>query len=85
MIRGKVMAEYRAIYKCRLCGQEYETAIATDMATVKEYIIQALTGYDTGRLNCKKTPSETEVHDCKNGSIGIASFLGFRKTDDEEK
>lgn len=79
------MIEYRAIYKCRLCGEEFETTVVTSIDAVKKYIIQAFTGYNSDWTNWnEKIPLESDVHDCKNGSIGIASFLGFRKIDKEE-
>lgn len=65
------MSEYRAIYKCRLCGGEFET----------EYVNGSLL---TGKFCIDMTPDKYVFHDCqKNGNkIGAGDFIGFHKVED---
>ena len=66
---------YQAIYKCRLCSEE----------------IKGNTGiypsYRDGspQMNVNNDIEyffETETHRCKDGSLGIADFQGFKKVGD---
>lgn len=63
---------YSSMCKCRLCGETY-TAGQTK-STVPEAVTLAFGAY--------KGPS---LHYCKDGSIGIADFLGFKRQKEEEK
>lgn len=70
------MAEYHAIYKCRLCGEHYDSAGTTN----RELAIRESTLLCLGvKGNEPQAPQMTEVHLCKNGSIGIADFKGWIK------
>lgn len=75
------MAEYQAIYKCRLCGEEYvgcgtgseNIALASICGlTSKEYFYPKGSGIGVHRVDC---------HNCKDGSFGLADFMGFRKVE----
>ena len=60
---------YQAIYKCRLCGEIYinDTKFKP---LLKESAI----------INCINKGAET--HECKDESVGIADFQGFKKVGD---
>ena len=80
------MTEYRAIYKCRLCGEEFETTPFCENDNSPFYVMASfVTGNDSFEMGYKK-PSKiiykAEKHDCKDGSMGLADFLGFRKVED---
>lgn len=72
------MAEYQAIYKCRLCGElvkgdifECEEILGfnkTQNAILdKNFNIMRVTIY--------------EEHRCEDASLGIVDFMGFRRCD----
>ncbi len=78
------MTEYRAIYKCRMCGEEFEDArMGKDIAymgaavlTVKEHFKPEGCAIGVHRHN---------THVCDDGSYGFADFVGFKKVDDEDE
>lgn len=61
------MAEYQAIYKCRLCGKEYVAKIIAG----SEMLITDETEFCSAKMH--------RVHICDDGSFGLADFQGFRK------
>ena len=66
------MPTYQAIYKCRLCGEEFEKGeveIENAMSVIHSLVINNSTGF----------AMRHKPHNCKNGSYGFADFLGFRK------
>ena len=68
------MAEYHAIYKCRLCREHYDSAVtSTRELVIKETTLLCLALKGTEA----QAPQMTEVHFCKNGNIGIADFKGW--------
>ena len=72
------MADCKAIYKCRLCGEIFEDG------TVGEELAQAInmalvvTG-NTQRVKCARNLYKRTMHYCKDGSFGFADFQGFKK------
>ena len=78
------MTEYRAIYKCRLCGEKFE---------------DGRTGIDTAYMGCAVLVAKEHfkpegcaigvhrhnTHVCDDGSYGFADFVGFKKVDDEDE
>lgn len=75
------MSEYRAIYKCRLCGEEFESAVTTRENIAMKHMVIVTTGYKSTE-NIGTPVTETSMHSCKDGSMGLADFLGFRKAID---
>lgn len=69
------MPEYRAIYKCRLCGEEFETHIFRDSFEAEFYIAHMA-------MQFKRHPLPYEHHICKNEDVGFADFIGCRKVED---
>ena len=75
------MSEYRAIYKCRLCGEEFESAVTTSADIAIKHMIIVTVQYNPSEYI--GTPiTEISMHSCKDGSMGLADFLGFRKVED---
>ena len=76
------MVEYRAIFKCRLCGEIYESGCTG----CKDIALQSVVSVCLPNANppCPQSPSITEPHSCKDRSIGVADFQGFRKVNDDE-
>lgn len=65
-----------AIYKCRMCHKRFETGyVVAHKETAVELTAQiANTGEARQRPFILKMQ---RIHECKNGSVGIADFLGF--------
>lgn len=77
------MSEYRAIYKCRLCGEEFEK----EKVDYKRAIAAVLCLGMFGNESFDDSTTDISVyrvidHNCKDGSMGLADFLGFRKVED---
>lgn len=75
------MSEYRAIYKCRLCGEEFETAIMkkdTANLCVNTLAITAHFKLKSDEISIDRQ----YIHSCRDGSYGLADFLGFRKSEE---
>lgn len=79
------MSEYRAIYKCRLCGKEFEGISFCEKDNSPFYAVASFVmGNDSFEMRYKKPAKiihKAEKHDCKDGSIGLADFIGFRKVE----
>lgn len=76
------MAEYHAIFKCRLCGKNYDSAGTTSRDVAIRETMLLCTG---GKSYEPQAPQMTEAHFCKNGNIGIADFQGWLKKEGSEK
>lgn len=76
------MAEYQAIYKCRLCGEEF-----TDSLISQEEIEKCLLVFEKGKTIYRSRSGRIDIYlrkghySCKNGSYGLADFQGFRKVE----
>lgn len=74
------MTEHRAIYKCRLCGEEFSNASTGSADIAIKHMVRVTTGIKP--LEFIGNPiEETSMHSCKDGSMGLAGFLGFKKVD----
>ena len=77
------MTEYRAIYKCRLCGEEITGITMSDKEDVE--IQMNNTCAFSSEFFTPRTAhrvSRTNTHRCKDGSYGLAEFVGFKKVED---
>lgn len=76
-----IMTEYRAIYKCRLCGEKFETAaLKKDIANL---CVNTLAITEHFRLNSDEISIDRHyIHSCSDGSYGFSDFVGFRKVED---
>lgn len=77
------MAEYKALYKCRLCGEVFQNGVTTGENMAERCMIELNAG-----LVCTvpMAPTMTETHNCGGdhaGSLGLADFLGWKKEDHE--
>lgn len=76
-----IMTEYQAIYKCRLCGEEFEEGTTGDIIAMACTV--ALTVKDsTEHVRYERNLHRHMPHHCKDGSYGFADFCGFRKVED---
>lgn len=71
-----IMAEYRATYKCRLCVETFTGAI-TEKEIAKTEAFMIACGY-SGEYGTQRKM----IHNCNDGNIGLADFLGFQKVCD---
>lgn len=73
------MGEYKAVYKCRLCGQVYKSGATTGQALAVAHMVETTVGlYGTVPLCVRKL----ESHSCGgpySGSLGLADFQGWQK------
>lgn len=76
------MAEYQAIYKCRLCGEEFSGEKVNETTAFRATIAfgcGAAKSFDIPFMNT--TIYKKNMHDCKDGSYGLANLQGFRKVE----
>ena len=67
--------EYKAIYKCRLCGRTYRSGETTGQAIAEAHMVDMTTG-----LVCTipNAPRLLDRHPCGGGTIGLADFQGWK-------
>lgn len=71
---------YHAIYKCRLCGEEFSEGNTGEEIARDTTILLAMRNSTAGALS--STTFTRTKHNCKDGSFGLADFLGFRKVEE---
>ena len=72
------MSEYKAIYKCRLCGEEFEDFTTGEELAQAINMALAVCG-NTNHVKCARNLYKNTMHYCKDGSFGFADFQGFKK------
>lgn len=77
-------AEYRAIYKCRLCGEEFEDCVTGEELAQVINIALVVLGH-TQHVKIQRNLYQHATHFCKDGSFGFADFQGFKKFEDNAK
>lgn len=70
---------YQAVYKCRLCGEEFKGCVTGNENIAMVETINAASGIKSTQ---PLAPRIIEYHYCKDGSYGIADFQGFKKVED---
>lgn len=76
------MAEYKAIYKCRLCGEEIVDCITSEY--IADRCVENLIHKDTYYSYDDHTYVQRfAMHNCDDGSFGFADFQGMRKINEE--
>ena len=71
------MEKYKTLYKCRLCGARfYGPTSTTDRDTAVSYMVHQVAGI---RGVYPDQPAQLHMHECTNGSLGVAEFLGMAK------
>lgn len=71
--------EYKAIYKCRLCGEVYKNGVTTGQDMAMRCMAELVCGI---RGTVPIAPTMTETHYCGGdyaGSLGLADFQGWKK------
>lgn len=77
---GKSMSEYKAIYKCRLCGESFVDYVhAKDEDAAAKKVIDFSLVYSGAHVSRLKVPRNFQSHSCNDGSYGIADFQGMKK------
>lgn len=77
------MSEYKAIYKCRLCGEEFEVCrTSCANAQMITCILGVEPNYRHDKLNLQGY--RHMCHFCDDGSFGFADFMGYRKIHDKD-
>lgn len=77
---GEPVSEYRAIYKCRLCGESFVDYVhAKDEDAAAKKVIDFSLVYSGAHVSRLKVPRNFQVHSCNDGSYGIADFQGMKK------
>lgn len=73
------MPEYRAIYKCSLCGGEYADSLISEYEAEKCFkkLEKGKSIYRS--ISRRNDIPKVKVHICKNGSFGFSDFIGMRK------
>lgn len=69
--------EYKAVYKCRLCGQVYQNGATTGEAMATAHMAELSVGL-CGTV--PMAPRKIEPHYCGGkytGSLGVADFCGW--------
>ncbi len=70
---------YQAIYKCRLCGEKFriknDKLYKEKVAVKKIWKLSINIPYTTNDI-------EFEIHRCQDGSLGLADFQGFKKSEE---
>lgn len=73
-------ADLHAIYKCRLCLQQFSILAPTDTETACHHVMElAVSGKPD---NVYSFPFLLALHMCDDGSVGLADFIGWRKEKD---
>lgn len=75
------MPEYRAIYKCRMCGEEFENGRTKGESIANSCVIAISVLGDTIKCKSPVNLHEHYVHNCKDGSFGFSDFIGMRKVE----
>lgn len=73
------MSKYVAVYKCRLCGEIFYDSLISEEAEKCLMAFEKGKSYylsHSGRNNVSRYKGH---YYCKDGSLGVADFQGFRK------
>lgn len=73
---------YRALYKCRLCG-EIDDSLVTDneilvVLTMATLCVGGSLPQSCGNSNVIQAPTLYSIHICKDGNHGFSDFVGYR-------
>ena len=72
------MDKWNGKYKCRLCGNVFNTCMTLTRVTAKKCVIGAVLGKN---LEVQQ-PGTEAIHCCDDGSFGVADFLGMKKEEE---
>ena len=66
---------YRAMCKCRLCGEVFANGAVTGN---KGLAVQAIVDMSLNRYTVIQAPHSIQTHLCENGDVGCADFIGWK-------
>lgn len=72
--------EYKAVYKCRLCGERYYNGQCAGTEIAEMVLLEMNVGI---RGVIQNAPQKTDTHHCGGkytGSLGLADFQGWKRT-----
>ncbi len=71
------MTGYKALFRCRLCGETFTTLEAGN----GDAALRAALSASAGEVPDPQVPAPAlhDIHICARGGIGIADFLGFKE------
>lgn len=69
------MATYQTIFKCRLCGELFESVATGSEEIALDTIMDACLGIESEVI---QAPYLNKVHFCADGSYGVADFQGYK-------
>ena len=73
------MKMFDAIYKCRLCGEEFVECSTSGEESNRSFVM---------KIMCRAVeimePTIYTCHPCRDGSYGVADFLGFKFNNKED-
>lgn len=72
---------YRAIYKCRLCGEEFKYCQTGEEIAQTANMVLTVYGH-AKHIKGARDIYKNVNHYCKDGSFGFADFQGFKKVED---
>ena len=72
------MEKFKALYRCRLCGKEFYETIELGDCKIKAICFNKQISIVDDVLNAN-TYDIINQHNCGDGSIGFADFLGLKK------
>lgn len=75
----------KGIYKCALCGERFETFVAGEGMAEKIMIGMAMDDPQFLRKIGAGYAFPKCTHYCKDGSFGLAKFIGFKMEEKEGK
>lgn len=75
--------EYRATYKCRLCGETFQNDAIMKEAVAQVTTFELATVGNTQNIKCNGNFHKHAIHYCNDGSFGFADFQGFKKINKE--
>lgn len=74
---------YQAVYKCRLCGEEFFDKKIKSIKIEDFSITNILAQMEQTVLIEKPNRADLHrLHNCKDGSCGFADFQGFKKVEE---
>ena len=72
----------KAIYKCRLCGEQYKPTVTLDAP--QAIVASSMLACGKDFVCDKGYVAKIFPHACSNGDLGLADFQGFIKEDSDE-
>lgn len=75
------MSEYRAIYKCRLCGKNFDDGTVNKQQLASNGTVAIAVNGNADNAMKESALFRYSVHCCDDGSFGFSDFQGFKKVE----